>query len=142
MDHTSQIDPDVDPIMARNLIGLSGETWKDMRATLSPAFTGSKMKGMFTFIDECSLEFVKYFSKEASTQKKVVEIEMKDTASRFANDVIASVAFGIKCDSLKDRDNQFFKMGQSITNTSPLQMMRLLIINMSKTITKVLQIDR
>ena len=40
MDHRVLITEEVDPLFGKNLVSLSGQKWKDMRATLSPAFTG------------------------------------------------------------------------------------------------------
>ena len=41
---------------------------------------------------------------------------MKDLFTRYTNDVIATSAFGIRCDSLKNPKNEFYEMGKDITN--------------------------
>ena len=41
---------------------------------------------------------------------------MKDLFTRYTNDVIATSAFGIGCDSLKNPKNEFYEMGKDITN--------------------------
>ncbi|KAJ8916093.1 hypothetical protein NQ315_004459, partial [Exocentrus adspersus] len=46
---------------------------------------------------------------------EVIELEMKNVFSRYTNDVIANCAFGIKCDSLKEKTNQFYTMGEALT---------------------------
>lgn len=139
IDHSTGINNDVDPLLSKNLISLQGDKWRDMRATLSPSFTSSKMKAMFHLIDDCTKEFMSYFTKELNEnrQNERIEIEMKDASSRFTNDVIASIAFGINCNSLIERDNDFFKMGQSMANFTPMTMLKLVIISMSKTLTNV-----
>lgn len=86
-----------------------------MRTTLSPCFTGSKMRQMFSLLDECSQKLVNYFQEHP---EKAESLEMKDTLSRYATDVIATTAFGIKVDSLEEKDNEFFKMGQDLTSFS------------------------
>ena len=40
MDHRILITDDIDPLLGKNLVSLTGDKWKDMRSTLSPAFTG------------------------------------------------------------------------------------------------------
>ena len=40
MDHRSVISEEADPLFGKNLVSLQGQKWKDMRGTLSPAFTG------------------------------------------------------------------------------------------------------
>ncbi|XP_019875695.2 cytochrome P450 9e2-like isoform X2 [Aethina tumida] len=93
-----------------------GQQWKNMRATLSPSFTSSKMKDMFTLISECAHDFVEHFKNNHN--QHIITIEMKDAFTRFANDVIATTAFGIKVNSLEDRTNKFYVMGKDITNFS------------------------
>lgn len=41
-----------------------------------------------------------------------LEVDVKDLMTRYANDVIASCAFGLKVNSHKDQDNQFYAMGK------------------------------
>ena len=83
------------PMFSRSLIGLKGQKWRNMRSTLSPAFTGSKMRQLFQLIVECGEEMVESVKAETINHKKYVP-EMKDLFHRFTNDVIATSAFGIK----------------------------------------------
>jgi cytochrome P450 family 9 len=45
----------------------------------------------------------------------VLILELKDFYTRYTNDVIATVAFGIGVDSLKQPTNEFYMMGQDLT---------------------------
>ncbi|CAH0564135.1 unnamed protein product [Brassicogethes aeneus] len=112
-DHLQFIKGDVDLLWSKNLFALEGKKWRDMRTTLSPAFTSSKMKLMFTLIQDASKTFVDYFEKQ---NQDVVEVELKDAFTRFTNDVIATTAFGIKVDSLAERNNTFYLIGKKATN--------------------------
>lgn len=115
MDHNQLLDEESDPLWGKNLLSLKGKRWKDMRATLSPSFTSSKMKGMFNLMLECSETFVDYFRNDNS---ETVTVELKDTFTRYATDIIASASFSITCNSLKERDNEFYIMGKEATNFS------------------------
>lgn len=84
-----------------------------MRTALSPCFTGSKLKQMFVLIQESGQQLVKYFEEK---NKDLVEVELKDTFTRFANDVIASTAFGVHVDSLRNPENEFYQTGKAITD--------------------------
>ncbi|KAF5296484.1 hypothetical protein FQR65_LT01473 [Abscondita terminalis] len=106
VDHV-QFSPGNEPIWERNLISLKGDQWKSMRSILSPSFTSSKMKMMFNLMMKTTNNFVSFFEEEFKG-KRCVEMEWKDVFMRFANDVIASIAFGYSCDSLRDRENQFY----------------------------------
>ena len=99
-----------------------------MRATLSPSFTSSKMKMMFSLISECADNFTNYFGNVV-TSSSVLEIDVKDTITRFTNDVIATSAFGIKCDSLKDKENDFFINSTKAMKFSGLKnMLRFIVL--------------
>jgi len=83
VNHRGNIDEHIDPIFGRFLIVMKDQRWKDMRSTLSPAFTGSKMRHMFSLVADCAHETIKYLLKE--TNEKPLEIEMKDLFTRFVN---------------------------------------------------------
>lgn len=69
------------------------------------------MKTMFVLMSQCAENFVEYFLENNS---KIIEVDMLDIFTRYANDVIATTAFGIKCDSLRNRDNEFYLRGKEI----------------------------
>lgn len=99
---------------------ITGQKWRHMRSTLSPAFTSSKMKAMFVLITECADEFTDCIMKTSKKNENIV-LEMKDLFTRYASDVVGTCAFGIKCDSLGDRNNEFFTMGQKATDFSGIR---------------------
>ncbi|XP_022919387.2 cytochrome P450 9e2-like [Onthophagus taurus] len=110
VDHRPIVPESADPIWTKNLFTLKGAAWKEMRSTLSPTFTSSKMRLIFVLITETVQHHISYL-----TDNKMAKIELIDTFERFTNDVIASVAFGIKCDSINDRDNEFYAMAKKFT---------------------------
>ncbi|XP_058129347.1 cytochrome P450 9e2-like [Anopheles coustani] len=120
-----------DLLFSNSLVSLRGQKWRDMRATLSPAFTGSKMRLMFSLIAECGQSMLEHFRAE---EKKAIsggasglQLEMKDVMQRFANDVIGTAAFGIKVDSYRDPNNEFITMGRSVTDrSSPMKALKML----------------
>ncbi|XP_033230552.1 cytochrome P450 9e2-like [Belonocnema kinseyi] len=102
-----------DPLFARNLFSLTGEKWHNVRNLLSPAFTSSKMKTMYKLISQCAIDFTEFLAKD--TKNNQVR-EMKDAFTRYTNDVIATCAFGIKIDSMKNPENEFYLMGKEGTD--------------------------
>ncbi|XP_044253698.1 cytochrome P450 9e2-like isoform X2 [Tribolium madens] len=113
LNHRSFIPEDVDPLWSKNLFSLTNQKWRDMRSTLSPAFTSSKMKYMFTLISESAEQFIDHFLKQ---KDNIITIEMKDTFTRFTNDVIANTAFGVKVNSVRERNNEFYLRGIEATD--------------------------
>ncbi|XP_058462590.1 probable cytochrome P450 9f2 [Malaya genurostris] len=98
------------------LVMLTGQKWRDMRATLSPAFTGSKMRAMFGLITEYSDRMIQILRTEVNNEKGCSEHDMKDLFSRIASDIIATCAFGIQVESVKESRNEFFMMGKAMMN--------------------------
>ncbi|XP_047994965.1 cytochrome P450 9e2-like [Leguminivora glycinivorella] len=117
LDHRTFVSEDIDPLFGRNLFSLKGQEWKDMRSTLSPAFTSLKMKHMLPFIVEVGNQMVISLDRQLKESKRgYIDIETKDLATYYANDVIASCAFGLKVDSHLEPGNQFYKMGYKASN--------------------------
>ncbi|CAG9762961.1 unnamed protein product [Ceutorhynchus assimilis] len=112
-DHRPFIDPESDPFWGSNLFFMGGSAWREMRATISGTFTSSKMKFMFNLMDDAAETFVKFF---VDKKQEVLEVDMKDIFTRYTNDVIATIAFGIKVDSLNEPNNEFYSMGKRVFN--------------------------
>ncbi|NP_001103404.1 cytochrome P450, family 9, subfamily a, polypeptide 19 [Bombyx mori] len=127
LDHRTIVNEDSDPMFGRNLFSLKGQEWKDMRSTLSPAFTSSKMKLMMPLIVEVGEQMINAIKENIKNSGVgYVDIDTKDLTTRYANDVIASCAFGLKVDSLTEENNRFYAMGKAATNFSFKQILMLL----------------
>lgn len=119
---------------------MHGEEWRQMRATLSPAFTGSRMRKMFDLVSECADEIVDHFTQKAENGEKI-NVEMKDFFSRYTNDVIATCAFGIKVNSFTNPDNEFFSNGKKLMQPgSFLEILGFIVMVWAPKIAKALKI--
>ncbi|KAF4519270.1 hypothetical protein B566_EDAN002159 [Ephemera danica] len=92
--------------MENMLINLKGSRWKDVRHVSTPIFSSGKIKSMSRLVTECTQQMISFLEKHHGDK----EIEMKGFFGRFTLDVIASCAFGIKCDSLSNPDAEFVKV--------------------------------
>lgn len=138
-DHRSVIDEDIDPLFGKSLVSLKGDKWKNMRATLSPAFTGSKMRTMFHLITEVGKHSITMIKEQSN--ENGMQFEMKDFLAKFTNDVIASCAFGLKVDSFTYPDNDFQRIAKKATNFSDfLTTMKLVLYLTVPKITKALKL--
>ncbi|KAL0126186.1 hypothetical protein PUN28_004960 [Cardiocondyla obscurior] len=107
-DHRAFVDETVEPLFGKNVFSLRGDRWKEMRNTLSPTFTASKMKFMFELVSKCSHNFINYLVEHPELCH---EMDTKEVFRRYTNDVIATTAFGISINSMKHRDNEFYVRG-------------------------------
>lgn len=56
-----------------------------------------------------------------------LEVDTHDMLTRYTTDVIATTAFGLRCNSFKDRDNLFYKMGSKANKLSSLAFAKIFI---------------
>ncbi|XP_055301643.1 probable cytochrome P450 9f2 [Sitodiplosis mosellana] len=128
-DRTSLVSPKSDTLIGNSLLSLTGKKWHDMRSTLSPSFTSSKMQQMFELVVECADDMAKYFIEE-SMQNKPIRWEMKRLFARYTNDIIASCSFGLKVDSLRDPKNEFFTVACRLLSSrrNTIETLKLLLI--------------
>ncbi|KAJ2939788.1 hypothetical protein O0L34_g17980 [Tuta absoluta] len=109
VDHKDFFPDGSEPLFGGSVLMMKGERWRDMRTTLSPAFTGSKMRLMMPFMTEISSNIIEYLKENV---KPSDDLDAADMVRRYTNDVIASAAFGLQVNSLKDKDNEFYTLGQ------------------------------
>lgn len=120
------------------LSNMHDEKWKSMRSTLSPVFTGSKMRQMFVLINEVADESIKFLKKDNA---KEIDFNIKDYFTRFTNDVIASAVFGIKVNSFQDENNDFYVTGKKLTRLSAWQNFKFMMFSNFKYIMRVFKIS-
>lgn len=94
---------DYDPLSG-NLFSITGAKWKNMRSKLTPTFTSGKLKGMISTLIDCGFKLQNYLEKLAEDGGK---LDVREISACHSTNVIASVAFGIEIDCIKDRNNEF-----------------------------------
>ncbi|XP_076029305.1 cytochrome P450 6k1-like [Oratosquilla oratoria] len=102
---------------------LEGDDWKGLRSIISPAFTSGKLKSMFPLMEDKCKKLVEYL-KEHRGQS----LEMKALFSRFTLEVIATCAFGIKCNFLEDENDPFALATQQFSQPSFVQGLKYLLV--------------
>jgi cytochrome P450 family 6 len=113
-DHGTYFDEEGDPLSA-HLFMLTGLRWRNLRTQLTPTFTSGKIKTMFQILADCGNELRKHVDNSAA---KGEILEVKDILAKFSTDVIASFAFGLQCNCLKNPDAEFRKWGRKIFETN------------------------
>ncbi|KAF2903662.1 hypothetical protein ILUMI_02503 [Ignelater luminosus] len=135
-DHPYMLPKESDPFWNGGIFAMEGKEWHDMRTTLSPAFTSSKMKGMFHLMAECAKDFVDHFENKKSD---IITLEMKDELTKLTNDVIASCAFGFKCNSLI-QNNEFYLTGKKAFDFTGLKGLKMFGAALSPTLMKIFKV--
>lgn len=83
-DHLGFVDDSIDTLWGNILFLMKGEKWRQIRVTLSPTFTGSKMRQMFKLVAECADDVVKHVLLK-SEMGATINMEMKDFFSRYTD---------------------------------------------------------
>ncbi|EFN77007.1 Cytochrome P450 9e2 [Harpegnathos saltator] len=123
-DHRNFIQYDQDPLASQNLFLLRGDKWRNIRSILSPSFTSSKMKTMFNLISDYAEDFTN-FVVQLPPEKRVMEA--KDVFKRYTTDIIATCAYGISINSMRNPNNLFYIFANDKTFLKTLNVLHLTI---------------
>ncbi|KYN29648.1 Cytochrome P450 9e2 [Trachymyrmex cornetzi] len=126
-----------DSLLKNNLFSLCGEKWRNVRNLLTPSFTSNKIKMMFTLISESAQDFAKFITTLPADKGC---INMKDAFSKYTNDVIATCAFGIKINSMKDPTNEFYINGKEISNFRGIRALKFLLLRTFPKLSQILNL--
>lgn len=87
------------------------EAWKNVRAKITPVFTGTKMKQLFQLVDGVGRDLTEYLDRTIPTE---TEMDVKDIAALYTTDVIATCGYGVQANSFKDPHSDFRHHGEKI----------------------------
>ncbi|XP_055696565.1 probable cytochrome P450 6a23 [Lutzomyia longipalpis] len=116
-----------DDPLSGHIFALTGQRWKNLRNKFSPTFSSGKIKMMQETINAVAKELQNYL--EPIAQRSEV-VEIKDIMSRFTIDVIGSCAFGVECNSLKNPNAEFKRIGKRVFDYSGLEFLRAYFLTM------------
>lgn len=95
------------------------------------------MRGMYLLMSECARDVTEYLR---SKNEETLQLDLKELFTKYTNDVIASTSFGIKCDSLRDEQNEFYRMGKKLTSVQISALIRICLYLIVPSIMKALKI--
>lgn len=119
-------DPETLHPVNRHLAHMNGESWKIMRHKLTPAFTSGKMKLMYSLVEACCDQLILALKPIAEQNGN---FSVKHFLACFTTDVIASCAFGLESNSIKNPDNEFRANGDKIVAEPTLQLLKQRLFN-------------
>ena len=105
---------------------LQDEEWKCVRNTVTPTFSGGKLRKMQTEINTSSRILVEKLRAKAEAGEP---FNVKDFMGGLTMDVLTSIAFGLDIDSQRDPNDQFVKHAKILFSRSiksPLQIVLLI----------------
>lgn len=97
-----------DPLSA-HLFTICGDKWKNLRSKLTPAFSSSRLRAMFSTLVECGLSLETVMEETAKNQK---EFNVRECIACYSINVIASVAYGLDVDCILEPEHPFRQNGR------------------------------
>ncbi|KAJ1530164.1 hypothetical protein ONE63_005095 [Megalurothrips usitatus] len=117
---------------------LEGPRWKALRSKLSPVFTSGKLKVMFPLMTDVGQKLDARLRVLAAEKGADGEVELRDLLVRYSTDIIASVAFGVTCDSLSGEANEFHTASREVFSANLLFIIRLFLSSIHPALVKLL----
>lgn len=120
-----------------SLITFPGDKWAPLRRKISPAFTSSKLKSVFsTFVARAPI-LHKYLDDLAD---KGELLDIYEVFERHSTNVTAKILFGIDVDTLNDPNSYFRESTKRALNPSGLTALRMIISFLSPNIMRILRL--
>ncbi|XP_073817821.1 probable cytochrome P450 9f2 [Musca autumnalis] len=129
-----------DNLISNSLFMLENDKWRDMRSTLSPAFTGSKMRQMFQLMLQ-TVDEAMCFMRTQQASVDSFDVDIKDLTTRLTNDIIASTAFGLQVNSFRDKNNEFYIKAKNAVNFTGFQQYKMIFMMVFPKLAGILKID-
>lgn len=117
-----KVDPHLDPLFSVNPFFASGEMWLTSRKRLTHAFTGKRIRMLYTCIEQICRKFDDYLERTLSANNGMMELEMRDLFSRYTGEVVANASLGVEgfCFEGENHPASFVAMGKLVFDPTPL----------------------
>ncbi|XP_034654680.1 cytochrome P450 6g1 [Drosophila subobscura] len=107
-------DPHGDPLGSNNLFFVRDTHWKDIRNKLTPVFTSGKVKQMYVLMLEIANDLEEHLKRHGQSNPGKYITEIKEVCALFSTDSIATIAFGVRANSLQNPNADFRKHGRKL----------------------------
>nr|XP_018896715.1 PREDICTED: probable cytochrome P450 6a14 [Bemisia tabaci] len=130
-DRNTPDERDFDPL-SKHLLNLRGQRWKNVRYKLTPTFSSGKLKGMHELMQACIVELDDYLTKATSGDSKDSNVQdLRELMAKFTTDVIGACAFGLNCNSIRDENSEFRRIGRLIFSFSWRSYIRAIVLTLA-----------
>ncbi|XP_043063926.1 cytochrome P450 6g1 [Drosophila ficusphila] len=114
----ARCDPHRDPLGYNNLFFVRDLHWKDIRTKLTPVFTSGKVKQLYTLMQEIGTDLEGALKRHGEKSSGKYVTEVKEICAQFSTDSIATIAFGIRANSLENPNAEFRNHGRQFIKFS------------------------
>jgi len=111
-----------DSILKKMLTAMNGDEWKDLRNTLTPAFTTGKIRRMMESFNNVGREWAASLKGQAKANGGSLKIDVIPCVNTYTVDVIASAVFGFKAGTIQNPNSDFATMAGRFSNFPRIKM--------------------
>ncbi|XP_043253417.1 cytochrome P450 9e2-like [Colletes gigas] len=136
-----KIQPDIDPLLAKNPFFCYGDAWSTGRKRLTYAFSSMRLKILYEAVSGVCKKLERYLERRVESNNKY-EVELKSLFSRFTGEVVANAGLGVEgfCFEDEPHSGSFDEIGKSLFNPSLKNGIANAIIFFVNTINDVLKV--
>lgn len=116
-----------DPITSSMLTQIRDDHWRFVRSTVSPTFSGKKLRQMTPLINDAADKLMQHIDTKIKDDE---DIDIKKFIGGYTMDVIASTAFGLDVDSQNNPDDPFTKHARMFTDSSSVAVFIVIVFFM------------
>ncbi|XP_021350792.1 cytochrome P450 3A18-like [Mizuhopecten yessoensis] len=106
------------------LTQLQDDHWRFVRNTITPTFSGKKLRQMTSLINNSADKFMEHIDQKI---KEDEDIDMKGFIGGFTMDVIASTGFGLDVNSQNNPDNSFTKHARYFSDPTSIAVLVVIV---------------
>ncbi|KAG5673622.1 hypothetical protein PVAND_003651 [Polypedilum vanderplanki] len=103
-----------DPPGCYQLFLVKNPLWKTIRSKMTPFFSTVKLKASYNLIEKLGRDLNYHIMIRFSDTHKKVEFNLKNLTDYFFVDVIASIAYGVEANTIKNSGGEFYEAANSI----------------------------
>ncbi|XP_055528503.1 probable cytochrome P450 28a5 [Wyeomyia smithii] len=132
---SESVNKEADPILGRNPFILDGAEWKEKRAEITPAFTTSRIKALFSIVEDVGSRMTTYIKTHTGSP-----LEARELSAKFTTDVVSSCIFAADAQSFTSEKPKIREMGSKLMDFSFFSFACLVFMEMFPTIARKLKI--
>ncbi|KAM7349410.1 putative cytochrome P450 28d1 [Cochliomyia hominivorax] len=130
------VDNKSDPIFSQNPFILTGETWKERRAEITPGFTQNRIKTVFPVTKKVVNILIDYIEKESKLAPKD-GVNAKDLSLRYTCEVVSDCVLGLQANSFADKSAPIFYNAKKLFDQSFTFLLYMSLAGLIPALTKI-----
>ncbi|CAH1160063.1 unnamed protein product [Phaedon cochleariae] len=109
--------------MTVHMITQQGSEWRNARVKYTSVFSSAKMKMMYDTMKQCFTNMIPTLDDSA---ERKLDVDVFETMACFTTDSVGATILGVECNSFKDPDAEFRRLGRHFFEQfSPIDRTRL-----------------